>query len=81
MLLEGGGKGELASCMTKREAQCHGTMQWDAMGKKITMGLPDVMQREEGGSGVMAGKMVYYATINKRMGAGGVWQKERHGMW
>jgi hypothetical protein len=38
LLLEGGGKGELASCMTKGEAQCHGTMQRDAMGRNITMG-------------------------------------------
>ncbi len=38
LLLEGGGKGELASCMTKGEAQCHGMMQQDAMGRNITTG-------------------------------------------
>ncbi len=39
MLLEGGGKGELVSCMGKREAQCHEIMQHDNMGKTITMEL------------------------------------------
>ena len=81
LLLEGDGKGELTSHVEKREAQCHGTMQQGTMGKNITMGFPDVKQWEEGGGGVMAGKVVYHTTAIKKTGADGVWQNERHGMW
>jgi hypothetical protein len=56
-------------------------MQWNAIGRNITMGQPHVMQWENGCGSEMAGKVVYFTTINKRMGARGMWQMEWHGMW